>query len=277
MINYLGELFKKGYEYRTICSHRSAISAFHDKIQGRPIGEHPKVSSLISGVFNEKPPQPKHTFIWDVQVVIDYIKQKFKDNRQISIRSLSLKLTMLLALTSASRVLGIHNLDINFMTKTNDQYTFTFNKLHKSWRQGQPNPSIVFVSYPEDEDLCVFNALTVYLERTSEWRNASGASQLLISTISPHKGVVSSTIAGWIKTMLKQAGIDATKFSAHSTRSASTSKAELSGLSVKDILERGSWSKESTWQRFYRKEICSNAKYKNFQNSVFKRGQNATN
>lgn len=110
---------------------------------------------------------------------------------------------MLLALTSASRVLGIHNLDINFMTKTNDQYTFTFNKLHKSWRQGQPNPSIVFVSYPEDEDLCVFNALTVYLERTSEWRNASGASQLLISTISPHKGVVSSTIAGWIKNRAK--------------------------------------------------------------------------
>ena len=32
----------------------------------------------------------------------------------------------------------------------------------------------------------------------------------------------------------------------HSTRSASTSKAEMSGLSVKEILDRGYWSNEST-------------------------------
>ena len=42
-------------------------------------------------------------------------------------------------------------------------------------------------------------------------------------------------------------------FGGQSTISASTSKAELSVLSVQEVLDRGSWSKESTWQRFYHK------------------------
>lgn len=56
-------------------------------------------------------------------------------------------------------------------------------------------------------------------------------------------------------------------FSGHSTRSASTSKAEISGLSIKDILDRGSWSNESTWQKFYHKEVVSNSEI--FQGGVF--------
>ena len=66
ILDFLANLYEKGYEYSTICFHRSAISAFHDRIQGKPVGEHPFVSALITGIFNERPPQPKYTFIWDV-------------------------------------------------------------------------------------------------------------------------------------------------------------------------------------------------------------------
>ena len=44
-------------------------------------------------------------------------------------------------------------------------------------------------------------------------------------------------------------------FKRHTTRSASTSKACLSGISVDDILSRGSWSNEATWQKFYHKRF----------------------
>ena len=54
--------------------------------------------------------------------------------------------------------------------------------------------------------------------------------------------MVSSTIFGWIKNDLRETGIDTEIFKGHSTRSASTSNAGLAGLSVKNILERGSWS-----------------------------------
>ena len=57
----------------------------------------------------------------------------------------------------------------------------------------------------------------------------------------PHVEVHSSTASTWIKEILKETGVDANVFKGHSTRSASTSKACLSGISVEDILSRGSW------------------------------------
>ena len=40
ILDFLAFLFESGYEYRTICTHRSAISALHNNIEGRPVGEH---------------------------------------------------------------------------------------------------------------------------------------------------------------------------------------------------------------------------------------------
>ena len=71
--------------------------------------------------------------------------------------------------------------------------------------------------------------------------------------------MVSSTISGWINNVLKEAGIDTKIFKDHSTRSASTSEAGLTGLSVRDILEGGSWTNASTWQRFYNRQVQSSA------------------
>jgi len=80
VLDYLASLFEKGYEYSTVCFHRSAISAFHEKIDGKSVGEHPDVSLLVTGVFNKRPPQPRYNFIWDVQKVIDYIKSNLTEN-----------------------------------------------------------------------------------------------------------------------------------------------------------------------------------------------------
>ena len=52
--------------------------------------------------------------------------------------------------------------------------------------------------------------------------------------------MVSLAIFGWIKNVLREAGIDTKIFKGRSKRSASTSKAGLAGLSVTDLLERGS-------------------------------------
>ena len=74
------------------------------------------------------------------------------------------------------------------------------------------------------------------------------------------KPVESSSISRWLKDVLEEAGIDIKTFKAHSTRSASTSKASLLGLSEKEILKRGIWSGRTSWQKHYRKEISSNLK-----------------
>ena len=56
---FLTDLFNAGYEYSTVNSHRSAISAFHVEVNGAPIGQHPVVKQLVTGVFNERPPHAK--------------------------------------------------------------------------------------------------------------------------------------------------------------------------------------------------------------------------
>ena len=61
ILDILAFLFESGYEYRTIYTHRSAILVSHRNIEGRPVGEHLQVSFLITGVFNNRPPQPNIT------------------------------------------------------------------------------------------------------------------------------------------------------------------------------------------------------------------------
>ena len=51
------------------------------------------------------------------------------------------------------------------------------------------------------------------------------------------------------------AGVDTRGFSAHSVRSASSSKAAARGVSIKDILKQGNWSSEDVWQKFYHKNV----------------------
>ena len=93
--------------------------------------------------------------------------------------------------------------------------------------------------------------LDEYIAQTERWRSEEEYSQLLLSFIPPHKPLVSSSISGWLKTILMKSGVDTGSSKAHSTRSTSTSKADFQGASTEDILKRGSWSSKSTWQRFY--------------------------
>ena len=60
ILDFLSELFKDHLAYRTIGVTRSAISAFHIPIDGMPVGKHPRVSSLMKGVANLRPPKPKY-------------------------------------------------------------------------------------------------------------------------------------------------------------------------------------------------------------------------
>ena len=80
IIEYLSFLFNYGNKYRTINLHRSAISAFHEYIDGLPVEKHPQICPLVSGVFNLRPPKPRYMFVWDVKQVLDFLKEKFGDN-----------------------------------------------------------------------------------------------------------------------------------------------------------------------------------------------------
>ena len=107
----------------------------------------------------------------------------------------------------------------------------------------------------------MFSSLFEYLKRLEVWR-VNDKSQLLLSCIKPHVEAAVSTVSRWMKEVLTLAGIDTFLFKGHSTRSGSSSKAGVSGVSLADSLNQGGWSRESTWQTFYNLVISTEKKKK---------------
>ena len=65
----------------------------------------------MKGVYELEPPIPKYTCIWDVNIVLNYIKL-FGPNERLTLFCLSHKLLMLLALSTGQRAQTLHKVDI---------------------------------------------------------------------------------------------------------------------------------------------------------------------
>ena len=59
-------------------------------------------------------------FVWDVKQVLDFLKEKFGDNDQLSNKELTINVTIFLALTAPSRISALYILDLNHMIKTSE-------------------------------------------------------------------------------------------------------------------------------------------------------------
>lgn len=94
--NFLAELYQEGYAYRSLNSYRSAISAVHEKVDGYPIGQHPLVTRVLKGAFNNRPPQPRYKSTWKVAQVIEWLDQQ--ENKDIPLLMLAMKAVTLCAM-----------------------------------------------------------------------------------------------------------------------------------------------------------------------------------
>ncbi|CAN7982324.1 unnamed protein product, partial [Ixodes hexagonus] len=189
------------------------------------LGQHPAVSRLLKGIFNTNPPQPRYSVTWRVDTVTTFLSS-LGPNDDLSLRQLTYKLVMLLALTSAGRAADLCMLS-----------TSSIRKLPSGWET--------------DSLLCPVQALECYLTRTASLRNSATA--VLLTTQKPFHPASRDTVANWIRRTLSLAGIDTKVFKAHSTRGASTSKAFQAGVPLSEILEAVDWSSANTFNRFYQR------------------------
>ena len=95
----------------------------------------------MKGIFNARPPQPQYTFIWDLQTVLNFIEENWGIIKEIIDKEVSLKWTMLMALTKVSRASKMHHLRIGNIVQLSNQYVSKYSKLHKSWKKGNSSPS----------------------------------------------------------------------------------------------------------------------------------------
>ena len=157
---------------------------------------------------------------------------------------------------------------VDYLTKNSSVYTFAIPHLTKTFRKSKkPHPNLKFYNFPGDSKLCVCKAIDSYLERRNVW--GVEESQILVSHITPHKPVSPSTVSRWFGQVLAMAEINTDVFKAHSTGALSSSKTEVTRVSLTDIIKQGHWSQASTFQRFYTKSIKEYDS--NFQSGILKK------
>lgn len=172
------------------------------------------------------------------------------------------KLATLMLITSCQRVQTLAKLKISdlFWNKDRSTGTFRLSELLKHSRRGTLGV-VTFKTFEHDDKLCVVRVLKEYLFRTKEKRK--NIDYLFISIRNDHIKVQESTIAGWIKDVMKMSGVDISVFKPHSIRSATTSKLASMNVPVKAIMEKASWKSKTTFEKFYKKEVVSDKHIEN--------------
>ena len=256
-INFLAELYDSGIGYSAINTARSAISSIVTLANNMSFGTHPMVCRFLKGVFELKPSLPKYKNIWDVNTVLAYLSN-LHPPPGLTLKDLTFKTTMLLALLSGQRCQTLHLLSVSNMVLKDDSCVFIINKLLKTSRPGKHVSDLTFTAYSPDNRLCPIVCLSEYVKRTSHLRK--GSDQLLVSFQKPHKPVSTDTISRWLKTVLEKSGIDTSVFKGHSTRAASASAAATCKVPLSTIMDNAGWSNATTFGRFYRKPIVTSSK-----------------
>ncbi|KHJ80632.1 site-specific recombinase, phage integrase family [Oesophagostomum dentatum] len=211
-------------------------------------------------IDRQRPPRPRYSDIWDVSVVLSYLVS-LGPNRGLSLKDLTLKTVMLVALVAPKRASELAALSLNSVQVGADTWVFTLDYVNTNRGWGKAHTAVIR-AYPEDRILCPLTAVKDYTLRTLLYRHKTHS--LFLSFHRPHNSVTSTTISRWLRLLLSRAGID-DRFKAHSTRAASTTASRKHGLSSKAIMEAANWAPNgSTFERFYYKGSDENS----FQASV---------
>ena len=253
-LDFLYELHSKGLSYSAVNTARSALSSV--LITDQPhvdFGMHKIVCRFMKGVYNSRPSLPRYSAIWDPDVVLRYLSI-LSPRHRLSLKSLTLKVVMLLALLSAQRVQTLHCITLDVISFTSDSVQLAVDVLLKTSRPNWHLEPMLFKRYDDRKSLCIFRYLKTYIERTKEIRKDER--HLLISYMKPHNRVTKSTISRWIRTVMAKSGVDISIFKAHSTRAASSSKA-AQYVAMDKILKAGGWSSESCYLKHY--NLCRNS------------------
>ncbi len=202
---------------------------------------------------------PRYTETWDVSKLLQRLR-RMSPVAKLSLKELTLKTVALVAILLAARAQTLVALDIRNMSVKKSKICFTVGTTTlKQSRPGYIPPLLELAAYPADRRICVYKALTEYIDRTKTIRGEE--KQLFISYMKPHAKVTAATISRWVKMIMAMAGIDVSIYKSHSVRAASTSKAWELGVPLEEILRTAGWSSAVTFANYYKKTVLKEKAY----------------
>lgn len=266
--DFLEYLFKtRGLQTSTISGYRAAIASVHTGWNGISVGESSDLSRLIKNFFQERPPSKSLLPSWSLPLVLSkLVEPPFEPLEKCSLKLLSFKTALLVALASGRRVGDLHALSIKEGNLRWEPYGV---RLAPRLHYLAKNESMVhrakpifipkFSTYATDEEdlkLCPVRVLKAYVKATK--RRRDDQEQLFVSfqTFKPiSKERLSKWITGGLREIYSDASESDLRLNAHSTRSLASSWALYQGASLDSIVKAAFWARESTFSSFYLKDV----------------------
>ena len=207
----------------------------------------------MNGVFNSRPPKPKLSFAWDVDILFRYFEQQ--GGNSLSDKLLKQKLLILLLLLGAHRVSTIKLFSVSNMVLNDLSVTFIPTEVLTPFRKGKPLDNFDYRSYT-DKKLRIIYCLSKDLTRRDK-HVGSNTAQLIITPKKPFKGASIDTIRRWVKDIFILNNI--IDFSPLCYRVGSTSKAKNMEVNIDEILRRACWKNHKNFFICYDKVITEYA------------------
>ncbi len=275
VLEFLQERLTAGAAATTLRVYVAAIAAQRE-LDEIPLGRHRLVSAFMRGARRLRPVRPTAVPSWDLSVVLEgLVTAPFEPLESASDRILTLKVVLLLALTSLKRVGDLQAFSVS---ETCMDFAPGLVKVTLRPRPGYI-PKVLSTSFrsqvvtlhsfhpppfasSEDERLhmlCPVRALKLYVDRSKVWRKSP---QLLICFGAGRRGLATSKqrISHWVRDAISLA-YEARELPsplslrAHSTRGVASSQALFRGVPLEDICDAAGWSSPHTFVRFYNLDV----------------------
>lgn len=242
IISYLTFIFQKGVSYQTLNCHRSSLSL----IIGNHVSTDDRIKRWFKGVYKLRPMKPKYNSVWDPSRVLSYICH-WCPLTTLSLERLTKKTVMLLVLATGQRVQTLNSISLKNIKFSSNGVEIIFTDILKTSAPGRRQPQVILPYFSAQPEICPVMTLKHYIEVTSGLRpNDDSSDYLFITFKKPYHRASCQSISRWLKQVMSESGIDTTRFTAHSTRHAATSRAHREGLSVDSIIRAVGWSPRSS-------------------------------
>lgn len=276
--NFLSQLFtQQNLAHATLCNYRSAITTTIKAARGCDVSHlssDPHIAQVLEGVKNEFPEKQVQTPLWDVFLVLKYLRgAPFEPIQNCSLKLLTQKAFFLVMFACSRRLSGMHALsgldkDVEF-SSTNDSCILSFlpefrakNQDALSDSQCVEIPSLSRILGPDDQDLlnCPVRMIKQYLKRTHAHR--LGKRRFFISTSPSYKKDISkNTMAAWLRDLITDAyraallepPVGASR--THELRKVSTSLGHSRNVSMANLMKAAYWRSENTFTSYYLRDI----------------------
>jgi len=214
--------------------------------------------ALMKGVAKASPAsQPKYDSFWSLDALMEHIRRMPRESRTQK-RAAAVVLVKLAILGRSADISKIMESSLVF-SETGASFKMKGLKGH-STEVSAPVP----LPRLEDRNICAVFALQDYLDDLKSYRGDAPIAEvgLFRGVCAPFEVIKATTLAVITKKVLFEAGIDVSKYGAHSTRGAVASAALEAGCPIDQVLAAGRWSSSSTFNKHYNRSDAWNSVWK---------------